>query len=81
MRRTSIYLDGNQSATLDHVAKMQGISRAELIRRVIAQSISDSGTADLEADLAAIRDSFGIARGEGTSFGRGPGARSRHTSG
>jgi hypothetical protein len=37
-----------------------------------------SGTDDLESDLAAIRDSFGTARGEDVSFGRGSDERARH---
>jgi Ribbon-helix-helix protein, copG family len=78
MRRTNIYLDEAQSAVLEQVARMQGISRAELIRQLIDRSIGRSGAADLDADLAAIRDSFGIARDEDISFGRGSDERSRH---
>ncbi len=78
MRRTNIYLSEHQSAVLDQVARTQGISRAELIRQLIDRSISASGAADLDADLAAIRESFGIAHGEDISFGRGPDERSRH---
>jgi hypothetical protein len=78
MRRTNIYLDEHQSAALDQVARTQGISRAELIRRLIDRSLSDSEAADLDADLAAIRDSFGIARDEDIWFGRGADERSRH---
>ncbi len=77
MKRTNIYLDENQSAALEQVARTQGISRAELIRQLIDRSISASG-ADLDADLAAIRGSFGIARDEDISFGRGADERSRH---
>ncbi len=76
MKRTNIYLDEGQSAALEQVARTQGISRAELIRRLIDRSISAS--ADLDADLAAIRDSFGIARDEDISFGRGFDERSQH---
>jgi hypothetical protein len=79
MKRTNIYLDEQQSATLDQVARTQGISRAELIRQLIDRNISGSGAAaDLEADLAAIRDSFGMARDDDVSFGRGSDERSRH---
>lgn len=49
-----------------------------LIRQLIDRSIGGSGAADLDADLAAIRDSFGIARDEDVSFGRGSDERSRH---
>jgi len=78
MKRTNIYLDEGQSAALERVARTQGISRAELIRQLINRSVGASGAADLDADLAAIRDSFGIARDEGISVGRGPDERSRH---
>ena len=78
MKRTNIYLDEGQSAALERVARTQGISRAELIRQLIDRSIGASGAADLDADLAAIRDSFGIARDEDISVGRGPDERSRH---
>ena len=78
MKRTSIYLDEGQSAALEQVARSQGISRAELIRQLIDRSIGASGAADLDADLDAVRDSFGIARDVGISFGRGSDERSRH---
>jgi Ribbon-helix-helix protein, copG family len=78
MKRTNIYLDDAQSAALEQVARMQGISRAELVRQLIDRGIGASGGADLDADLAAIRDSFGIARDEDISFGRGSDERSRH---
>jgi cell division protein ZapA (FtsZ GTPase activity inhibitor) len=78
MKRTNIYLDEGQSAALEQVARTQGISRAELIRQFIDRSINESGAADLDADLAAIRDSFGVARDEDVSFGRGSDERSRH---
>lgn len=78
MKRTNIYLDEAQSAALEQVARAQGISRAELIRQLIDRGIGESGSADLDADLAAIRDSFGIARDEGIISDRGPDERSRH---
>ena len=78
MKRTNIYLDEAQSAALEQVARTQGISRAELIRQLIDRSIGASAAADLEADLAAIRDSFGTARGEDVSVGRGSDERAQH---
>jgi hypothetical protein len=78
MKRTNIYLDEGQSAALEQVARTQGISRAELIRQFIDRSLNESGAADLDADLAAIRDSFGVAHDEDVSFGRGSDERSRH---
>jgi hypothetical protein len=78
MKRTNIYLEDGQSAALEQVARTQGISRAELIRQLIDRSIGASAAGDLEADLAAIRDSFGVAREEDVSFGRGRDERSQH---
>ncbi len=78
MKRTNIYLREAQSTALDQVAHAQGISRAELIRQLIDRSIGATGAADLDADLAAIRESFGALRDEDISFGRGPDERSRH---
>jgi len=78
MKRTNIYLGDVQSTALDQVAHAQGISRAELIRQLIDRSIGTSGGADLDADLAAIRESFGVLHEEDISFGRGPDERSRH---
>jgi hypothetical protein len=78
MKRTNIYLDEAQSVALEQVARTQGISRAELIRQLIDRSIGVSGAADLDADLDAIRDSFGVARDEDLSFSRGSDERSRH---
>jgi hypothetical protein len=78
MKRTNIYLEDGQSAALEQVARTQGISRAELIRQLIDRSIGASAAGNLEADLAAIRDSFGVAREEDVSFGRGRDERSQH---
>jgi ribbon-helix-helix CopG family protein len=78
MKRTNIYLDEGQSAALERLARTQGISRAELIRQLIDRSIGASGAADLDADLDAIRESFGIARDEDIFLGRGSDERSRH---
>jgi hypothetical protein len=78
MKRTNIYLGEAQSTALDQVAHAQGISRAELIRQLIDRSIGAPGAADLDADLAAIRESFGVLHDGDISFGRGPDERSRH---
>ena len=78
MKRTNIYLAEAQSAALDQVAHAQGISRAELIRQLIDTGISAAGAADLDADLAAIRESFGVLRDEEIPLGRGPDDRARH---
>lgn len=78
MKRTNIYLDEAQSAALDQVAQAQGISRAELIRRLIDRSVGSAEAADLNADLAAIQDSFGVLRDEEVSFRRERDERARH---
>jgi Ribbon-helix-helix protein, copG family len=78
MKRTNIYLEEAQSAALDQVAHAQGISRAELIRQLVDRGTVGSGADDLEADLAAIRDSFGVLRDEDAALVRGPDERSRH---
>jgi Ribbon-helix-helix protein, copG family len=78
MRRTNIYLADEQSAALEDLARARGISRAELIRQFIDQSITTPGAADLEADLAAIRESFGVLRDDAVASGRRPDARARH---
>jgi hypothetical protein len=76
MRRTNVYLDEAQTAVLDEVAHGQGISRAELVRRLLDRGIG-GGPVDTEADLAAIEDSFGALAGE-RIVGRGPDDREAH---
>jgi hypothetical protein len=78
MRRTNIYLGEAQSQALDQEAHAQGISRAELIRQLIDRAIGPAGAAGLDADLAAIRESFGALRDEDIDLDRGPDERSRH---
>ena len=78
MKRTNIYLAEAQSAALDQVAHAQGISRAELIRRLVDRGVAGSDADDLEADLSAIRDSFGVLRDEDVPLVRGPDERARH---
>lgn len=76
MRRTNIYLDEAQTAVLDAVARAQGISRAELVRRLVDRGVSATPS-DLEADLAAIDEAFGVLAGEEPGE-RGPDARAAH---
>ncbi len=73
MRRTNVYLDEAQTAMLDEVAREQGISRAELVRRLLHQRMSDAPV-DRDADLATIEDSFAALAGE-HFVSRGPGER------
>jgi len=78
MKRTNIYLGEAQADALDELARARGTPRAELIRQLVDREIGGLGVADLEADLAAIRESFGVLRDEELDFGRGPDERSRH---
>lgn len=59
MKRTNIYLDEGQTASLDKLAGQQGVSRAELIRQILGRALSNAGE-DLVGDLKAIDDSFGV---------------------
>jgi hypothetical protein len=78
MRRTNIYLGDEQSGALDQLAHARGISRAELIRDFIDAGLGASGAADLDADQAAIRESFGVLGDEDLSVTRGPDERALH---
>lgn len=61
MRRTNIYLDEAQAASLDRLAKQQGVSRAELIRQLLNRALAGADD-KLASDLTAIEDSFGAFR-------------------
>jgi hypothetical protein len=76
MRRTNIYLEPRQCEALDRRAAEEGVSRAELVRRLLAQGL-EGGRRGLEADLQAIRDSFGALL-DGVAPERGPGRREQH---
>jgi hypothetical protein len=58
MQRTNIYLDESQCAALDERAKAEGVSRAELIRRLLDRALAGNDD-DLAGDLAALDASFG----------------------
>jgi hypothetical protein len=66
MKRTNIYLAEGQAAALDRMAQAAGVSRAELIRKLIDRAISGYPRTDLAADLAAIDGSFAVLAGEDT---------------
>jgi len=76
MKRTNIYLDEEQTASLDRLAEQEGVSRAELIRRLIDSALSGSD-ASRGADIAAIEDAFGCVRAIEAPV-RGPGEREQH---
>lgn len=62
MRRTNIYLQERQTEALDRLAADQGVSRAEIIRRLLDRALGGTDD-DLAADLAAIEETFGVAAG------------------
>ncbi len=78
MRRTNIYLGEEQSAAIEDAARARGISRAKLIRQLIDSGLSGTGPADLEADLAAIAESFGALSDSGDFLAREADGRARH---
>lgn len=76
MRRTNIYLDDRQTEALDRLAVEEGVSRAEVIRRLLDRALG-SADRDLDADLQAIDESFGILA-DLEPLRRGPDGRSEH---
>lgn len=59
MKRTNIYLEDRQTETLDRLAAQEGVSRAEMIRRLLDRALVGAD-ADLATALAAIDSSFGV---------------------
>ena len=59
MRRTNIYLEAEQTEKLDRLAAQEGVSRAEVIRRLLDRGL-DGNDDDVTADLAIIDLSFGV---------------------
>lgn len=76
MKRTNIYLDEEQTASLDKLAAQEGVSRAELIRLLLNRALTTAGD-DLASDLQAINDSFGTLRHLDPPVGRS-GGREQH---
>ncbi|SEH77049.1 Ribbon-helix-helix protein, copG family [Mycolicibacterium rutilum] len=76
MKRTNIYLDEEQTASLDKLAAQQGVSRAELIRQLLDKALNNADDS-LEGDLTAIYRSFGALR-DVESPDRRPGSREEH---
>lgn len=78
MKRTNIYLEERQTEILDKLASEQGVSRAEIVRKLLDQALH-SQSESASADLTAIRESFGALRsGDFDPLERGEDARSRH---
>lgn len=78
MVRTNIYLEERQTAMLDRLAGEEGVSRAEVIRRLIDRALAGRDD-DLATDLAAIDESFGVL-GELDVPARGTSDREAHLS-
>ena len=78
MKRTNIYLDEEQTATLDALARARGVSRAKLIRQLLERAIDGAESGGRPDDLAAIEQSFGVLRDESDFIGRGQDERARH---
>lgn len=77
MHRTNIYLEDEQCSTLDALARSTGISRAEVIRRLIDQAMA-SESQDLDGDVLAIEESFGALADDERMLERGPDGRMQH---
>jgi hypothetical protein len=60
MQRTNIYLEDRQTVVLDRLAAEEGISRAELIRRILDRALQGRDD-DRDADLARLDFAFGAA--------------------
>jgi metal-responsive CopG/Arc/MetJ family transcriptional regulator len=77
MQRTNIYLADEQRVALDELARAEGTSRAELIRRLLDRALAGDAE-NLIDDLAAIDDSFGVLAGDDLQFERRADERMRH---
>lgn len=76
MQRTNIFLEERQTAALDELARTSGVSRAEVIRRVIDRFLAGQ-TDSAAADHAAIDVAFGAVV-EMELADRGIDARAKH---
>lgn len=79
MKRTNIYLEDRQTEALDRLAAEEGVSRAEIIRRVLDRALLGRDDS-LAGDLAKIDLAFGAAIeiAPDAEFGRRPGEREAH---
>ena len=75
MQRTNIYLERRQTEALDRLAAAEGVTRAEIIRRLLDRGLE--GGDQLASDLAAIDASFGAVE-DVADFERGEDDRQRH---
>lgn len=79
MQRTNIFLEERQTAALDEIARERGVSRAEVIRRIIDRALANERD-DSDTLARAIDYSFGAL---GTAADeivpeRAPGDRAAH---
>lgn len=79
MNRTNIYLEPRQTEALDELARLDGVARAEVVRRLIDEGLAER-RGRLERDLRGIEESFGVLVDEGTDDPgeRGPSERDAH---
>ncbi len=77
MNRTNIYLEDRQVEMLDVLARQEGVSRAEVIRRLLDRALTGRNV-DRETDLAIIDDAFGAVAADGTWAERAPTDREAH---
>jgi plasmid stability protein len=77
MHRTNIYLTDEQRDALATRAQTKHTSVAELVRQFIDQGLEQDDD-DLEADLAAIKASFGAWRGNDYEPERSPTEREKY---
>ena len=77
MYRTNIYLTAEQRTELAARAAAEGISAAELVRRLLDQALLGASE-DLAEDLAAIDASFGALREVDLDLDRTDGQRGAH---
>lgn len=80
MNRTNIYLEPRQTEALDELARLDGVARAEVVRRLIDEGLAQR-RGRLERDLRAIEESFGALAddtGDADRFERGSGERDAH---
>jgi putative heme iron utilization protein len=76
MQRTNIYLEERQTSQLDRLAAHAGVSRAEVIRRLLDRALDGAG-GTLADDLAAIDETWGSLR-DVAAPSRGLSERDRH---
>jgi plasmid stability protein len=77
MHRTNIYLTAEQRVALAARAAVEGISAAELVRRLLDQALLGASE-DLAEDLVAIDVSFGTLGEADIDMDRTDGERGAH---